>query len=95
MLLTTAQEQRVQLFEGDLAPGGAAVVALVAALSRFHVAQQTVHFFDCQLAVGTYCTMASHGPQNLVLRALDHGAGVVLRQLSQNAACQLDRVSLS
>ena len=38
--------------------------------------------------------MAGHGRQNLVLRALDHGAGVVLCQLGEHAARQLHRVTL-
>jgi hypothetical protein len=41
---TSAQEQGVQLPDTELAPGGAAMVALVRAFGGLHLAQQGVHF---------------------------------------------------
>ena len=78
----------------DLAPGRPAVVALVGALGGFHLAQQRVHLVERELAVGAHRAVAGHGGQQLVLRALDHGAGVVLRQFGQHAARQFHRVAL-
>src|SRR3954462_10127520 len=42
--LPAAQEQPVQLAQGELAPGRPAVVALVGALGLLHLPQQGVHF---------------------------------------------------
>ena len=41
---TPAPEEGIQFLEGELPPGGAAVVALVGALAGFHLAQEGVHF---------------------------------------------------
>ena len=41
-----AQKQFIQIRHRHRAPGGAAVVALVAALGLFHLAQQRVHFIE-------------------------------------------------
>ena len=42
--LLSAHKQAVQVGEAEFYPGGAAVVALVAAGGVFHVAQKGVHF---------------------------------------------------
>lgn len=41
--LSPPHKQRIQLFERDLLPGGAAMVALIGAFGAFHIAQQGVH----------------------------------------------------
>src|SRR5574337_1614672 len=55
-----AQEQRVELAQRDLAPGRAAVVALVGAIGRFHLAQQRVHFIERQAPVRAHRAVAGH-----------------------------------
>ncbi len=42
------------------------MIALICAFSDFHFAQQSVHFFDGQPAVGADCAMASHSGQYFV-----------------------------
>ena len=59
------------------------MVALVCTIRGFHLAQQGVHFFQAQLAVGTHCSMASHGGQHIVASALQHLVCLVLRQFCQ------------
>lgn len=56
-----AQKQGVQFFEGELHPGWAAVVALVAAWGALHVAQKRVHFGQGELAAGAHGAVAGHG----------------------------------
>ncbi len=75
-------------------PGGAAVVALVAALGYFHLAQQGVHLVQGEAPVGAHRAVAGHGGQQLVLGALQHVARVVLGQFGQHAAGEFHRVAL-
>ena len=49
-VLAPAQKQAVEFLQAELAPGRAAVVALVGAFGRFHLAQQGVHFIDASAA---------------------------------------------
>ena len=70
------------------------MVALVAAFGLLHLTKQGVHFIQVQAAVGAYGAVAGHGRQQLVVRALDHGACVVLFKFSQHAARQFDRIAL-
>ena len=70
------------------------MVALVAALGLFHLAQQRVHFIEVQAPVGAHRAVAGHGGQQLVVGALHYGAGVHLFEFGQHAARQLDRVAL-
>ena len=53
--------------------------------------QQGVHFVERELAVGTHRAVAGHAGQDVVLGALQDGLRLVLGQLSQDAASQLDR----
>ena len=69
------------------------MVALVRALGGFHLAQKRVHLFHGQTAVGAHRAVAGHGGEQLVLRAFDHVAGIVLGQLGQHAAGQLAGVA--
>jgi hypothetical protein len=70
------------------------VVALVAALGHLHLAQKSVHFVQSQAAVGTHRTVAGHGCQQCVVRALDHRAGILLGQFGQHAAGQFHGIAL-
>ena len=56
-----AQKQGVQFFEAELHPGGAAVVALVAARGVLHVAKERIHFGQSELAAGAHGAVAGHG----------------------------------
>ena len=92
MTSTTAQKQRVEFTHGQLSPSGAAVVALVGAFGFFHLAQQGVHLVQRQFAVRPYRAVTGHSGQNLVLRALDNGAGVVQGELVEATGDDVQRV---
>ncbi len=87
-------KQGVELAKPQLAPGGAAVVALVGALGGLHLAQQGVHLVHGQAPVGAHRAVAGHGGQQFVLRPRQHRAGVHLGQLGQHAARQCGDVAL-
>ena len=70
------------------------MVALVGAVGGFHLPQQRVHLVDGEPPVGAHRAVAGHGAQDLIARALHHGAGVVRGQFGQHAARQLHRVAL-
>src|SRR5450830_935876 len=65
-MLLTAREEFVQIGQGQLAPGRAAVVALVCAFGGFHLAQQRVHFRDGEAAIGAHCRMAGQCAEQFV-----------------------------
>lgn len=70
------------------------MVALIGAFGGLHLAQQGVHFFQTQAAVGPHRTVAGHAAEQLVVGAGNHRAGLMLAQLGQHAARQFYRIAL-
>src|SRR5688572_5785956 len=81
-----AQEQPVQLVQGDARPGRAAVVALVGVIGALHLAQERVHLRHRHGAVGTHGGAAGERRHHLVRAGTHALAAAVLRQIGEHIA---------
>src|SRR6516165_4145829 len=67
----TAQEELVQLLQGEARPGRAAVIALVRALGLLHLPQQRIHLGQSELAVRMDRGAAGERPEHTIGGALE------------------------
>src|SRR5690554_4202816 len=59
-------EHAVEFAHRPLEPGRPAVIALIGAFRTLHLAQQRIHFVECQAPVGPYRAMARHGGKQFI-----------------------------